>query len=217
MTAIELERAECPVSSWTPVAQAALYGALAGVAAQLLREVPYEPASALGGGWAIWVTLGYVTTRHTSRIWRGRDRAAWACVVAAAYLFAWLFAYHALFGLRWGLPLADAWLEARRWVVAVAPACAALGLIATGSLREGLLGDVCLALPLGWSVPEAASGLQNGGGYVAAVTMPTLAVAALVLITARERRWNGRTLVVATLASGAVFYAVHPFVALVIS
>ena len=196
------------LSAWRAVTQAAVCGLAVGAVAQLLDQGS-GAIHELGGGTAFWVTIGFVLTRLTAHAWTSRDRAAWACVVAAAYLFAWLLAYHALYAILDHAPAVVVWEEARRFVAAVAPACVILGLVATASLREGLVGDICLALPLGWSLPAAASAAHQGWSYALVMTVPMLLAGLTPLLLARDRRWRGATVVGTALASVLVVYLLY--------
>ena len=189
---------------------AALLGLGVGVLAQVLRESDSEAVSTLGGGTALWVTIGFLLARRVARTWQGPDRPAWACVAVAAYLLAWLLGYHALFAVHEHLPGDAAWVEARYWVAAVTPACIVIGLAATWSLRPGLLGDVSLALPLGWSLPEAYLGIERGWTFAAVVAVPTIVAGLTAVAVARDRRRNAVTITFAALAIGLVGYLAYP-------
>ncbi|HOU24311.1 MAG TPA: hypothetical protein PLB30_06850 [Thermoleophilia bacterium] len=184
------------------VALAIALGAAAGVVAQYLRQM-VGPVGVLGGSTALWITLGYVLA------WRAVHGRAWlqgwlrATAVMAAYLMAWVITYHTVFAVREQVGFASAWYEARPWLVVLAPAAALLGLIATGSSKRGPLGEVCLALPVAWSLPEAAAALDLGLLCFAIVCVPTIAVA-LVPLCAERPRGLSRVTVLATVVLGAV-------------
>jgi len=193
------------LSAGRAVAQAAVAGLAMGAVAQLCSQGG-EAARELGASTAVWVTVGFVLTWLTARAWTGRDRAAWACVIAAGYLFAWLLAYHALFAILDHVPNSAVWGEAQRFVAAVAPACLILGLVATASLRDSIVGDICLAVPLGWSLPEVVLAARDGWTYALVVGVPTLLAGLAPLLLARDRRGRVSTVVIAALATGLVVY-----------
>jgi hypothetical protein len=197
-------------SAWILVVGMACAGGLMGFLAETLRAGSEAALSTLGGATAIWITIGFMLAQQIARVWPVRDRIAWISVVSAAYLFAWLIAYHTLFGILEKLSFAQVWPEARYWIAAVAPACLALGFVVVSSLRDDWLGDACLALPLGWSLPEVYLNVRSGASYIALVSIPTLLVALVPLAAARKRRWRPLVVVVvALLASGAIVYVLH--------
>ena len=192
--------------AWAAVFAMTALGALAGALAQTLRGQYSNAESALGGATAIWVTLGYLAVRLFAARWRYRDRLAWTCVLSACYLFAWLTVYHLLFGLHWSLSSAQVWSQARYWTAAVAPACLVLGSVAVYSLRRGVLGDICLALPLGWSLPEVVARAGSGAAYLEIISVPTLLVAIVPLLGRRKRRWSVLTVALTVVAAGIATY-----------
>ena len=200
------------LSIWLAIAGLGCAGALTGLIAQYLRQDNGADGAlmTLGGGMAIWVAIGFLLARRTAGARPARDRIAWVSVTAAAYLFAWLIAYHALLGAREHLGFAQVWPQMRYWLVAVAPACLALGFIATESLRKDVLGDICLALPLGWSLPEIYSNARLGGAHIAVVSIPTLLVASLPLLALRRRWWSLPVVVVTVLVIGVPFHLLFP-------
>lgn len=199
-------------SRWTfglPALLAAtvLIGVGFGAAAQLLTSS--GPAlQALGMSTAPWVTVGFVFASIVARRWTGRDRAPWMCVLVALYLYGWLLAYHCLYALIENVPAATVWAESRLWVAAVAPACLALGYVAVGSLRSGVVGDVCLAAPLAWSLPEAVGAAYTGWSQALLMTAPLLLVAAAPLVITRDRRWNPTIIVITALLGEAALMVV---------
>lgn len=184
-------------------------GALAGAAAQTLRDRGSDALSTLGGATAIWVAIGFVLVQQIARSWPERDRIGWISILAAAYLFAWLIAYHALFAHNDHLAFSQVWGEERYWIAAVAPACLIVGFVAVSSLEQGWLGDACLVLPLGWSLPEVYLDARDGGRYLLAVSIPTLLVALLPLARARGRRWNFLIAGAALVVSFVIVYFLH--------
>lgn len=204
------------ISVWLLVGGIACAGALVGLVAQILRQhkEANDAFMALGASTAVWVTIGFLLVRWAARKWPYRDRAAWASVAAAAYLFAWLIAYHTLFGIREHLDFAQVWPQIRYWLAAVAPACLAMGFIATESLRKDLLGDICLALPLGWSISEIYSNARLGSAHIAVVSIPTLFVASLPLLALRRRKWSPLVVVVTVLVIGVPLHFLFPHLSL---
>jgi hypothetical protein len=209
-----LERRQ--LSIWLAIAGLGCAGVLTGLIAQYLRQKTGagDAFMALGGSTAIWVSIGFVLARQTAAVRPARDRIAWVSVAAAAYLFAWLIAYHSLLGIRDHLDLAQVWPQMRYWLVAVAPACLALGFIATESLRKDLLGDICLALPFGWSLPEIYSSVRVGGSHIPVVSIPTLLVASLPLLALRRRWWSVAIVVATVLVVGVPFHLLYPYLSL---
>jgi hypothetical protein len=132
----------------------------------------------------------------------------------AAYLLAWLLSYHGLFAVRESVGVFAAWREALPWLVIAGPMSVFLGLAAARSHKPGTLGDVCLALPLSWSLPEITESWQRGWWYSATVAIPIALLAlfpALFPFVAAARR--GVDLVKALLAAvtlGLVAVALLP-------
>jgi hypothetical protein len=206
-----------PLLIWLAIAGLGCAGALTGLIAQYLRQKTGadDAFMALGGSTAIWVSIGFLLARQTAGARPARDRIAWVSVAAAAYLFAWLIAYHALLGVHDHLDFAQVWPQMRYWLVAVAPACLILGYIATESLRKDLLGDICLALPLGWSLSEIYSSARVGGAHIAVVSIPTLLVASLPLLALRRRRrWSLLVVAAMVLLIGLLFHLLYSHLSL---
>jgi hypothetical protein len=204
------------LSVWLAIAGTACAGALVGLIAQILRQLngANDAFMALGGSTAIWVAIGFLLVRQTASALPARDWIAWVSVTAAAYLFAWLIAYNTLFGIRERLDFAQVWPQMRYWLAAVAPLCVAIGFIATESRHKDLLGDICLALPLGWSLSEIYSNARLGTAHIAVVSIPTLLVASLPLLALRRRKWSLLIVAVAVLAIGVPFHLLFPHLSL---
>jgi len=194
------------------LAYAVLLGLAAGVGAQYLRQC-VGPVGALGGSTALWVTLGCVLA------WRsvhGRplvDAWVWAVAIAASYLLAWIFSYHGVFAIRESTGFALAWHEARFWLAAVAPASGILGLVAAGASHPGRFGDICLALPLAWSLPEVVAALDRGLSYFLVVSLPALVVALVPLATERSRGLSRITIAGTALVGALAVYFVLSYTA----
>lgn len=202
-----------PVTSAGLWVEAFLAGVALGVVAQFLRQVP-GPLMSLGASTAPWVMIGFLLAASASRGTRTPLRAILVATgTVAAYLLAWLVSYHLLFVLRESVRPAAGWREAVPWLVAAVPACPILGAIAALSHKRGLLGDVCLAAPIAWSLPEALGSLREGWADVAAIVIPVAVFAALLIRMAiTERRVRAITLVPAAVTLGALALALFPVV-----
>lgn len=186
-------------------------GLAVGALAQMLTISESRGAvAALGASTAAWVTIAFLLAVRTARSWSDRDRWAWTSVVTAAYFYCWLIAYHLLSAAIEGVPPWMVWAEARVWVVAVAPACALLSLLAIGSLRTGRLGDMCLAAPLAWSIPEVVQAAYDGWSFVVLITIPTLLAAVMPLHMVRGRRPRPLVVTLTAALGGAAFTALRP-------
>lgn len=161
-----------------------LVGGVVGVTAQLFRQVD-GPLQFLGGGIAPWVTIGFVLT-----VWSVRGHHSFrasgllGAETMGVYLLVWLASYHALFVVRESVEISAGWREAFPWVVLSGPLCLALGFVAALTQRKGILGDVNMALPMAWSLPEIVDSLQLGWPLVAIL----IAVIALMPIVVSGRR-----------------------------
>lgn len=118
----------------------------------------------------------------------------------AAYLLAWIGSYHGLFALRESVELSEAWREAAPWLPVAAPACVLVGLAAALSHKSGLLGDVCLALPIAWSLPEVVDGFKMGLPYGAALATLIVALSVLPFVGVGRRDARMVTVLVASAA-----------------
>lgn len=200
-------------SSTPPWVIASLAGALLGVGAQFLRQVP-GPLMSLGASTAPWVTIGFLLAALASRGARTRSNAIYASTASVtAYLLVWLVLYHLLFVLRGSLPPAAGWREVVPWLIIAIPACPILGIIAALLHKTGPLGDVSLAAPIAWSLPEALGKLGQGWSSVAAIEIPVvLLVTLLVRMTLAERRVRPIVLLTAAIALGLFGAVVYPIV-----
>jgi len=189
---------------------ALLAGVLCGLVAQVLRQI-VGPFMDIGAATAPWVTIGFVIA-----VWATRKstspRTASAVGIGAmgAYLFAWLLAYHTLFAVRESVGLAAGWREAAPWLVVAAPACLILGWIAARSHERGILGDVCLASPIGWSVPEIVYSIRQGSSGSAAVAAAIGALALLPLVLAAGRDVRLVRVAFASVTLGVLALALSP-------
>lgn len=191
------------------IATSAAVGGVAGCIAQLLASSG-EAVSPLGASTAPWVVVGFVLALTAARRRTERDLVPRMCVVSATYLYGWLFAYHLLYWAIQGPPGMTVWAESRYWVAAVAPACVILGVLAVGSLRRDVIGDVCLGVPIALSLPEAVGAAQHGWSQVLLFALPTLLVAVTPLIVVRGRRWNPTVVFLTALLGGAALTFVMP-------
>lgn len=193
-----------------PQAAALLAGVLFGLTAQVLRQI-VGPLMDIGAATAPWVTVGFVVavwaTRRSSPL---RAAGLAGAGVMAAYLFAWLVAYHGLFALRESVGLAAAWREAAPWLVLAGPASLLLGFVAALSHRRGLLGDVCLASPIAWSAPEVIHSSQDGWSAGGIVVVVFAAVALLPLVVAARRDVRLVRVAFASVLLGGVALALSP-------
>jgi hypothetical protein len=92
------------------------------------------------------------------------------------------------FSVRELIKLSDAWREAAPWLLLTGPASVILGIAAAASHRRDLIGDVCLALPIAWSTPEAVAYTTEGWTYAVIVAIPIAVLALLPLIAEGRRR-----------------------------
>ena len=191
---------------------ALLAGVLFGLVAQVLRQI-VGPLMDIGAATAPWVTIGFViAVWATRRSYLLRNASAVGIGTMAAYLFAWLVSYHALFAVRESVGLAAAWREAAPWLVAAAPACFILGSIAARSHKKGILGDICLASPIAWSVPEIVYSVRQGSPAGATVAAVIGAVALLPLVFAAGRDLRLARVALASVALGTVALVLSPIV-----
>lgn len=190
---------------------ALLTGIILGVLAQFLRQVP-GPFMYLGASTAPWVMVGFLLAVSASRGACTLRKAILAATgTVAAYLLAWLVSYHFLFVLRESVPFAAGWRQTAPWLVVAIPASPILGFIAALSHKRGLLGDVCLAVPIAGSLPEALKILKEGWLFGAAIVIPVAVFAALLIHMAMdERRVSGITLLAAIVTLGALGITLFP-------
>jgi hypothetical protein len=189
---------------------ALLAGVLFGLIAQVLRQI-VGPLMDIGAATAPWVTIGFVVAVWATRKTRPRRNAGRAGAgVMATYLFAWLIAYHGLFAVRESVGFAAAWREAVPWLVVAGPASIVLGFVAALSHRRGLLGDVCLASPIAWSMPEVIHSSQDGWSAGGIVVVVVAAVSLLPLAVAARRDVRLVRVAFASVLLGGVALALSP-------
>jgi hypothetical protein len=168
-------------------AAAAAAGALLGIVAQVLRQI-LGALMDIGAATAPWVTIGFLLALWATRTPPRSNAAATGTRVAAAYLYAWLAAYHLTFAVRESVGLGAAWREAAPWLVLAAPAALVLGWLAARSHESGIVGDACLAAPIAWSLPEIALSLENGWSTrsLAAIAIAVLAFLPALVVVRRD-------------------------------
>jgi hypothetical protein len=194
------------------LAGAFLAGLLSGITAQFLRQI-VGPLMVVGAGIAPWVTIGFVLAVWATRRSRSlRNASVLGAETMGAYLLAWLISYHGLFAFRESVGLFAAWREALPWLVVAGPLCLVLGLVATLSHRSGSLGDVCLALPIAWSLPEIIDSLSRGWSYSAIVAIAIGALAVLPVVSAGRRDVSLVTVVLASVMLGGAAFVMVPIV-----
>jgi len=153
-------------------------GAVSGTLASVLRLGP-SAIGGLAGGIAVWATIDFLVARTA----RSRSHAM---AVGVIYLAVWLVSYYAAQRVLVAGTSTRVLGAAVPWLVLLVPGGCLLGLVAEESTRPGRLGDVCLVLPLGWSVPEALREVRLGPAFVAEAIV-TMLVAAVPLVLERRR------------------------------
>jgi hypothetical protein len=180
-------------------AEAVALGIALGLVAQILRQVPGQTME-FGAATAPWLSVGFALA-----VWAGRRRGAGR--VLYGYLLAWLVAYHLLFAVGQSVAISAAAREALPWLVLAVPVCTVLAPIATRARVAGVIGDLSLALPLAWSVPEVFENAQRGDAAVAAL----IALLALSPIAASQRRdIRIRTLLIGVVVLGGLAVLLGP-------
>jgi hypothetical protein len=171
----------------TILAIAGLVGLALGVNAQLLRQIN-GPLMALGGATAPWLTVGFLlaiwATRPTASV---RHAARIGIATFAVYLVVWLISYHLTFSIRELIKISDAWREAAPWLLLAGPVSVVLGLAAAATHKNSALGDLCLGLPVAWSMPEITLYVREGWSLVIVVALPTVIVALSPLLVVGRR------------------------------
>lgn len=180
-------------------------GAVMGAVAQIARQID-GPLGCLGAGVAFWVTVGFLIARRAARTRGLLDGSVWAGTVMAVYLGSWLLAYCGVFGLREPTGFGAAWLDERYFFIIAPVASAILGLIAALSVTRGWLGDMCLAAPIAWALPEVGMAISQGWQYAAVVALPTVALAIAPPVLSRSRGVNTLALGAGLVGGGIVMY-----------
>lgn len=184
-------------AGWPVFVAAIASGIVAGAVAQILRQIN-DPLMDLGGGTAVWLSIGFLAAQ-TAACARSLRPGIWRAALAMALFLAfWLLTYCLVFGLRDTAGFTAMFRDERPFEIATLPASAVIGLIAALSVRPGLLGSACLAAPVAWSVPEVLRSVVadsseywvlNAGRwqFALAVGLPTLLVAFVPMVRARKR------------------------------
>ncbi len=186
-------------------------GAFLGIAAKLIGSLgrSFKSAGAplvmLGMGTAVWVTVGFLIARRSAKDRTLLDGTVWAGTTMAVYLSVWLLSYTITFGLQQDGGFAAAWLNERAYFIVAPPVSAILGLVATLSWRHGWLGDVCITMPVAWSLPEVIRSLSMGWQHLLVVGLPALALASIPLATA-HRLTNKKILLLTLCLGGTIAF-----------
>jgi hypothetical protein len=172
---------------YSTAAPAALAGVVLGVTAQVMRQVNGS-LMALGASIAPWLTIAFVLGVMAGRsIETARRRVLVAITTSGTYLLAWLMSYHALFSIRESVTIEGAWRGAAPWVALAGPTAVIMGILAAVAHEDGVVGDICLAVPVAWSLPEIITNWESGLLNAAAVGLPAIAVAIWPIITIGRR------------------------------
>lgn len=187
------------VLGWAVVA-----GVILGTAAKLLGLVE-GPMTMLGQSVAVWVTAGFLLARRAAEDEELVDGAVWATSAMAVYLGTWLLTYTAVYGAQDPGGFGAAWLNERIFFVLLPPSAGAIGLIAALSTREGVVGDMALAAPIAWALPEAVTVALINWQIAVIASAPALALG-LVPAIARRRRIGWVAYAVACIGGGAIAF-----------
>lgn len=202
-----------PKTSVKILINTSLVGAILGVFAQFLRQMP-GALLYLGASTTPWVMVGLLLAVLASR---GAHTQRKAFLVAtgnvAVYLIAWLVSYHLLFVIRESVSLAAGWRQAVPWLVIAIPASLLLGLIAAMSHKRGVIGDICLAVPIALSIPEILMYMKEGRLIGTAVMTPIVVLSSLLIYMAiKERRVSIFVVLSALVSLGALGIVLFPVV-----
>lgn len=168
--------AAAPPVHTNAMVKAIAVGVALGLIAQVLRQVPGQTMQ-FGAATAPWLSIGFALA-----VWAVRLRAPGRVLIG--YLMAWLVAYHLLFALGQSVALSAAFREALPWLILALPVCLVLARVATLATASGAIADLCLAVPIAWSVPETLENVQRGDIVVAAA----IALLAFLPLAASQRR-----------------------------
>jgi hypothetical protein len=190
----------------------ALTGVVLGIGAQVLRQIS-GPVMALGAATAPWLTVGFLFAVWTTRFESALRARTWLGIeTMAVYLVVWLLSYHTTFAMRESVALAAGWREAAPWLVLAIPTCVVLGMGAAAANTDGVLGDVCLALPIAWSMPEIVSNVREGWSYALVVGVPTAVLALAPLSAVAQRNIKLTRVVITCVVAGVAGVALLPIV-----
>ncbi|MBU8878294.1 hypothetical protein BGM26_04740 [Bacillus sp. FJAT-29790] len=190
--------------------KACIVGVVFGILAQFLRQIP-GALMYLGASTAPWVFVGFLLSFSTSRgVHTLRKTILIATVSILTYLVAWIVSYYLLFVVRESVTLADGWNNAAPWLFLTIPASPIIGTIAALSHKRGLLGDLSLAIPFAWSIPETIDSLSKGlmDGILFIITISLLALL-LIKFVINERRINVFTMLTSIVILGLLGTALY--------
>jgi hypothetical protein len=132
------------------------------------------------------------------------------------YLVGWIVSYHLTFAIRESVALAAGWREAAVWLFLAGPVSVVLGVAATLAHERGVVGDICVVLPIAWSTPEVVDYVIQGWSYALVVAVPTAVLALTPLIAIGGRNVRAGRVVVAGVAFALVGLAALPLARLYI-
>lgn len=182
---------------------AVLAGAMLGALAKLLGLID-GPMMVLGQSVAVWMTTGFLIARLAASEEDSTDGAVRASSAMAAYLGTWLLAYTLVYGIQDPGGFRAAWLNERVFFILLPATAGVVGLLVSASRRTGAIGDMALAAPLAWTVPEAIAMSLTGWQYALLAAVPSLFLGAVPLLTRGERRVSWFAYTVACVCGGAV-------------
>lgn len=188
-----------------------LIGACLGVLAQLIRQLP-DPLTTLGASTGPWLMSGFflaaIVSKKYKKNWKAMILGTGAIYI---YLISWLFFYHLLFVLQENLPIGAGWREAAPWLVATVLVSPILGVTAAMLHRPGILGDICLAAPISWSLPVAIGDLgQNWLSDLAVVIPVTILIVLLIRMVITERCVHVFTLLMTAIVLSSLAVFLYP-------
>lgn len=188
-----------------------LTSACLGILAQLIRQVP-DPLMTLGASTIPWVTASYLLATFASKGLKSLRKAIVIGIVTTyIYLITWLFFYHLLFVLQENLSIEAGWRQIAPWLVAALLISPILGIVAAMTHKPGILGDMCLAVPIAWSLPEAFENLKDGWLDTLAIAIPIVVlVTLLIYIVKTERQVHVITLLAAVVILGLLAIVLYP-------
>jgi hypothetical protein len=189
----------------------ALVGALIGAAAQLLRQ-GRGAVAALGASTAPWTSIGFLLAVRLVRARPFAERAVRGGMAMGSYLVGWLVTYHGLFAVRESVGLEVGWQQARPWLAAAVPVSAGVGLVVAASREGGRISEVCLAAPIGWSLPEIVGGVDRGWAYAALVSLPAAFLASIPALAMVGRGFSLVVVLCSSLGFGVVAYVASSLV-----
>jgi hypothetical protein len=175
-------------SKWLNVS---ISGIILGILAQFLRQI-HGPLMFLGASTAPWVFIGFLLAFSATRTANTlRKSFLIATGSVAIYLVLWLVSYHLLFVFREHVTLVVGWHQIAPWLVATIPSSLIIGIFISLSHRQGVFGDITLAIPLAWSLPETFNSFKESWGVGIVFVIPISFLSILLIYMAKnERRVN---------------------------